>query len=475
MKKKSILIISVLLLGIVFPTAFLTIQPRNQNNPIIPLDNDNEFIKSSASIPEGYSEEINMDGVYVYNISGFGDTWNWYNYDDNRSDNYDIWQKWATGLGGQVFVNFTGFFNRHVNDTPWSPPRFPDENMPYMNIIITKPGGLPNVTRNNCSNSEIANNMNINFFDFDSGILIPSENLSQVKQWANDTATIYNLDFKIEESYHFIKFNFANIYQTTELIYNRLNGLLVYINTTADFGSIYHLEMTLTNFTLEFKEFEEEYCYTVSEYGHGKQLATLWEDLGFNYVDTWTTNQNGTIKVNFTGFYNKDPSDTVYGDVFDNSLTRAWLDIEVYFLGFMGPIQIMSLTNRSNREAAIAMTLGFWNFQSGFLLPQIDNITDLKNKANGTVPPSDLLTIEETELTIKFDYVQASGFQTTDLIYEKRTGLLLRADTECGDYQITMKLDGFSYEEPPESPPSPPNNNFLELLIKLLIYLYLMI
>jgi hypothetical protein len=450
MKKQQLLIALALIMGTVLPLTFFSFQSNNQNSTFMPNINEETQIETAAPTPSGYSNEIDMNDVYVYNVSTFGDTWNWYNYDDNVSSNYDVWQKWATGSRGQVKVNFTGFYNRHVNDTPWSPPQFPDENMPYMDLEIIEAGGSENLTRDNCSNSEIANNMNINFLNFDSGILIPKNNLTQVKQWANETANTNDLIFSIEESYHFIQFNFANIYQTSELVYNKFTGLLISINTTLDVGSIYHLDMYLTNFTSKFNEFNEQYIYNVNQYCHGEQYATQWNNLSYSYVDIWMTDQEGTFKVNFTGRYNKDAGDS-WPDIFDANLKRPWLDIEIHH-SYAG--LILSLTNISNREAATNLVFGYndWNssegFNPGFLLPSINNITDLKMKANQSLPIGDQLTIEESNLTIRFKYAQNSGLnQKTDLIYEKRTGLLLTAISEYDpNYQLNVTIEGFEYQ-----------------------------
>jgi hypothetical protein len=429
-------------MGTIFPFSFIQIQNSNQDFDTLPLLNILQPLKPTETVPTEYSDEIDLNGVYVYNVTNFGGVSSWFNYDMNASE---VWKKWKTDQGGQIKINFTGFYHRHPNDTyGYYFLKFPHTNMPYMDINITESGGSVNLSRYNCSNSEIFNNMAIGHWPFDSGFLIP-KNMTYVKKLASESATENNLELGIDESYHFIQFNFQDDYQNTELIYNRINGLLISVNVSV-FG--YQISMFLTNFTLDFNEFSEQYAYKVNSYEGG---ATFWYDFAWQYVDTWTTNPDGNININFTGYYNKDPLDTSIPDVFDNSIKRAWMDLQVYYEGYFGPIgPIIDFSNMSNREVASNMIFGYNSFQSGFLIPSVENIIDLKNKANDAVPSGASLNIEETELTITFEYTQITGFtQITNLIYEKKTGLLLRADTTSGAYRLKTTLDGFEYEEKP--------------------------
>jgi hypothetical protein len=75
-----------------------------------------------------------------------------------------------------------------------------------------------------------------------------------------------------------------------------------------------------------------------------------------------------------------------------------------------------------------------------------------------------LVSFEETPLTIKIAFEQTDGEQDTNLIYEKRTGLLLWVYTSIGDYLLEMAIDDYTPWESTgeESRPSP--NLFLQIL-----------
>ncbi|MHA1499009.1 MAG: hypothetical protein ACTSRT_15875, partial [Promethearchaeota archaeon] len=187
--------------------------------------------------------------------------------------------------------------------------------------------------------------------------------------------------------------------------------------------------------------------------------AAFWYGWDYNYVDTWITNPGGLVIINFTDYYYKDPNDSSTSDAFPSDLKRGWLDIEVYYDGYFGPIgPQISLTNISNREAAIQMGMGYGDLQSGFLIPMINNITFIREKALNAANPGEV-SIIETELTISISYDQTGGFeQKTHFIYEKKTGLLQWVDTDVGSFSLEMTLIGFT---PPATtnPPSTPNDS----------------
>jgi hypothetical protein len=138
---------------------------------------------------------------------------------------------------------------------------------------------------------------------------------------------------------------------------------------------------------------------------------------------------------------------------------RAWLDIEIFYDGYFGPIgPIVSFENISNREAALQMGIGYMGFQSGFLMPQIDNITLIReNAVSGTNPGE--VSIEETELTITIYFDQIGGVeQKTYLIYEKLTGLLLWVSTKVIDYVLDLTLIGYDPTIVPGNPTDTPEN-----------------
>jgi len=165
------------------------------------------------------------------------------------------------------------------------------------------------------------------------------------------------------------------------------------------------------------------------------------------------------VTVNFTDYYLKDSGEPVWGtDAFPSDLKRAWFDIEIFYDGYFGPIgPIISLNNISNREAALQMGIGFGGLQSGYMMPLIENLTFIKEIALAAANPGEV-TINETELTIKISYEQVGGFeQKTQLIYEKKTGLLLWVDTLLNPYVLEMSINGFSPPITASPAPTTPN------------------
>ncbi|MHA1194262.1 MAG: hypothetical protein ACTSP9_18605, partial [Promethearchaeota archaeon] len=369
--------------------------------------------------------------------------------------------------GGQISINFTGFYDKDPADSfnAFESP------MPYMDIeFIENQAGVlsSNHTFYNVSNGETAFNMALGYNSFQSSFLIPIDNLTYLKELALAQDSGYMPgDIDVEESSNFISFDFKqdSKFQNTTLVYEKKSGLLVWARTklapiTDPIG--YTLEMFLTNYSLDFNS---AYTYNVSKFGE----AAFWYDWDFNYVDTWTTNPGGLVIVNFTDYYYKDSNEPFWAtDAFPSDLKRAWLDIEVYYDGYFGPIgPQISLTNISNREAAIQMGMGYGDLQSGFLIPMINNITFIREKALNAANPEEV-SIIETELTISICYDQIGGFeQKTHFIYEKNTGLLQWIDTDVGGFSLEMTLIGFT---PPETTnPLPAPNDSIPSYIPIIL------
>ena len=403
-------------------------------------------VKADTTIPPNFYSELDTDSLYIYNVTKFGGDLNWFGLD--RVAKYNT----TTNAGGQISVNFTGFYDKDPND---SYNAF-ESPMSYMDVeFIENQGGVlnSNHTFYNVSNGEVAFNMALGYNSFQSGFLIPIDNLTYLKKLALAQDSGYMPgDIDVEESSNFISFDFKqdSKFQNTTMVYEKKSGLLVWARTklapiTDPIG--YTLEFFLTNYSLDFNS---AYTYNVSRFGE----AAFWYDWDYNYVDTWTTNPGGLVIVNFTDYYYKDLNDSGTYDAFPSDLRRAWLDLEVYYDGYFGPIgPQISLANISNREAAIQMGMGYGDLQSGFLIPMINNITFIREEALNAVNPGEVLFIE-TELTISIFYDQIGGFeQKTHLIYEKKTGLLQWIDTDVGSFNLEMTLIGFT---PPVATTNPP-------------------
>ena len=433
---KKTIFLSIFTLTLVFQAIFLASIPN---------------VRATQAIPEDFYQDLNLNGTYVYNVTQFGGDLNWIGFD--WASKYNT----TSNIGGQISVNFTDFYDKDSGDMY----NLFGSPMSYMDVeFIENQAGIlvSNHTFNNISNGEAAFNMLLGYNAFQSGFLVPINNLTNLKEQALAQDTGFMLgDISVEETYSFISFDFKQDSgaQNTTLVYEKQSGLLVWAKTkmtpiTNPLG--YTLEMFLTNFSLDFSEL---YVYNVSKF----ESAAFWYDLNYTYIDTWITNPGGLVTVNFTDYYLKDSGEPIWGtDAFPSNLKRAWFDLKVYYNGYLGPIgPIISLNNISNREAAIQMGIGFGGLQSGYMIPLIDNITFIKEIALAAANPGEV-TINETELTLKISYEEVDGYeQKTHLIYEKRTGLLLWVDTLLGPYILEMSIDGFSPPITASPPPPTPN------------------
>lgn len=186
-------------------------------------------------------------------------------------------------------------------------------------------------------------------------------------------------------------------------------------------------------------DLKQEFIYNVSRFNSSKPLE--WADVDyFAPVKGYTqTNNGGEIRVNFTGFYEKDPSDLF--NAFESPM--PYLDIK--FLDSENGNLILNNTflNVSNGEAAQNLLLGYNTFKSGFMIPT-NNITRLVQLANSQDEPpywNATISIEETRESISFNFQQEVGFeQKTLTIYDKTTGLLTYTNTSVGNFYLEMTL-----------------------------------
>ena len=153
-------------------------------------------------------------------------------------------------------MNFTGFYDKNPDDifNAFGSP------MPYMNVeFIRKDLNtlISNHTFYNVSNGEVAFNMLLGYNAFQSGFLIPLNNLTGLKELAlaQDSGFMTGI-ITIKENDNVLLFDFKQDtgFQNTSLIYDKHTGLLVSANTeltpiTNPLG--YKLEIVLTNYTLD--------------------------------------------------------------------------------------------------------------------------------------------------------------------------------------------------------------------------------
>ncbi len=184
------------------------------------------------------------------------------------------------------------------------------------------------------------------------------------------------------------------------------------------------------------------YVYNVTDYGSDPTWWWIFSNEGF-----WETSTGGQIVINFTGFYNRDPSD--WGDVFPNK--SAYMDIKIYNKTFSGLDLNFTKYNSSNKEIASALTLGFNDFQAGFLIP-IDNLTNIKELAMQEADPGGMfdkagnVRVEFTPHLFSVMFEANDNSQNTTLVYERKSGILVRADTAAAGYKLEIFLTNFSLD-----------------------------
>ncbi len=206
--------------------------------------------RTNQEIPTIFSQELKLNNTYGYNVTQFGGDLNWLGFD--FLSKYNV----STNLGGKILVNLTGFHDKDSNDiyNAFGSP------MPYMNVEFVKKELntlVSNHTFYNVSNGEAAFNMVLGYNAFQSGFLIPLNNLTGLKDLAlaQDSGFMAGA-ITIKENDNVLLFDFKQDsgFQNTSLIYDKHNGLLVSVNTellpiSNPIG--YKLEMVLSNYTLD--------------------------------------------------------------------------------------------------------------------------------------------------------------------------------------------------------------------------------
>ena len=205
-----------------------------------------QSVRAVKSIPDNFNKNLDLDQVYIYNVTAFNTTkpleWADVNWSAPTKGFVNITP------GGQLKVNFTGFYEKDPNDSY----NLFESPMPYMNIeFIENILGIlvTNTTLLNVSNGEAALNLLLGYNLFKSGFLIPISDFNNLTQeaFAQDEPPWMNATVTIQETSKEISFDFkqkTSLQQETKCIYDKVSGLLIYANTS--FGN-YFLEMTLTN------------------------------------------------------------------------------------------------------------------------------------------------------------------------------------------------------------------------------------
>jgi hypothetical protein len=201
---------------------------------------------ASPSTPNNYNNQLDLNEIYTYNVTSFNTSkaLEWRELDWFAPPRGFV----NTTPGGQILINFTGFYNKD----PFDYFNLFESPIPYMNIEFKKiqQGSLvTNTTFYNISNGEVDMNLLLGYNYFKSGFLIPNNNFTNLKQqaYAQDQPPFMNATINIEETQNNISFQFhqeVGFLQRTKSVYDKISGLLIYTNTSV--GN-YTLEMTLTN------------------------------------------------------------------------------------------------------------------------------------------------------------------------------------------------------------------------------------
>lgn len=193
-----------------------------------------------------------------------------------------------------------------------------------------------------------------------------------------------------------------------------------------------------SNFNQEL-DLTEVYIYEVIAFNTSKPLE--WADLNWTAPSKGFANTTlrGQIRVNFTGFYEKDPND--FFNIFESPM--PYMNIEFIENRSGNLITNSTFYNVSNGEAAQNLLLGYNTFKSGFLIPN-SNFDNLTQQAYAQDEPpfwNATIFIQETSKTISFDFKQEVFFQQkTKCIYDKVSGLLIYTNTTVGNYILEMTL-----------------------------------
>ena len=203
-------------------------------------------IKAEGEIPSNYNQNLDLDEVYIYKVTAFNisEHLEWADLD---------WTAPSKGFanttpGGQIKVNFTGFYAKNPNDFF----NIFENPIPYMDIefVVNRSGLLSsNTTFYNISDGETAQNLLLGYNKFKSGFLIPTDSFSNLTQqaYAQDEPPFMNATVIVQETSTTISIEFTQktfSQQKTICIYDKVTGLLTYTNTTF---INYFLEMTLIN------------------------------------------------------------------------------------------------------------------------------------------------------------------------------------------------------------------------------------
>ena len=193
------------------------------------------------------------------------------------------------------------------------------------------------------------------------------------------------------------------------------------------------------------------YVYNVSRFNTTTPKPHEWYNVDFfaGKRGDYYTNPGGQVKINITGFHDKHPFD--WND-FEDPI--AYMDVQ--FVENQSGVLFVNNTfyNVSNGEAAFNLNFNFAKFGAGFLIPS-NKLDFVKQTAEANAKTAFLnayYKMEESITSIHFGFDQYDGSkanQSSHLVYDKDTGLLVHADINFGNYtfEITLTNSTFDYSE----------------------------
>jgi len=206
--------------------------------------------RANITVPANYSQQLELNRTFIYNITQFDSKFTW--LDLNWVPRGDA----ITNSGGQIVVNFTGFYEDDALALSASCFNNP---IPYINIsFIENITGMlvTNTTFYNVSNSEAGLSLAIGYNSFHSGFLIQINNLVNLTTLAAEQVLNTGFlpgEFIFKEYDYMIEFTFKqdNKNQNSTMIYDRVTGILVYSKVQSVFGP--DLEIQLSDYELNFQ------------------------------------------------------------------------------------------------------------------------------------------------------------------------------------------------------------------------------
>ena len=419
------------------------------------------FIKADTDVPSDYSQSLNLDTTYIYNVTFWGGedpaVIYWWGYDWNHYGDLN------SSAGGEIHVNYTGFYDKYDGSAGgWADSSVFSNTVPYINISFyeMRSGSLYlNSTFYNRSSSEAGNVLGLTYNNFRPGFLIPTNDFSWLTQQAENQGSGTSETVNVNEYLKMIKIEYQNAgswKQNTSLIYDKATGVLAWAKVemqggAADFEiSLYGYEFDYTPFNVDYSrkvDYDDTSIYNVTFWGGEDPAIINWYDYDYNHHGDLNSSTGGEMHINYTGFYDKHPSDS---SVFPN--TVPYINISFYEMRSTGLYLNSTFYNRSSSEAGWTLGLTYNDFRPGFLIPTSDFDWLTQQAENQGSGISETVNVYEYDYMIKIEYQNAGSWkQNTSLIYDKATGVLVWAKVEmqagAADFEISLYGYQFNYQD----------------------------